>query len=57
MKELTPNEIRTRVAPVKGVCPRPLDDGGKNRERIYHIRGFNCVEIFIIFLKLFTKLN
>jgi hypothetical protein len=25
----TPNEIRTRVASVKGKCPRPLDDGGK----------------------------
>ena len=24
----TPNGIRTRVAAVKGRCPRPLDDGG-----------------------------
>ncbi len=28
MKDGTPNEIRTRVASVKGKCPRPLDDGG-----------------------------
>ncbi len=26
----TPNGIRTRVAAVKGRCPRPLDDGGQN---------------------------
>ena len=25
----TPNGIRTRVAAVKGRCPRPLDDGGR----------------------------
>ncbi len=25
----TPNGIRTRVAAVKGRCPRPLDDGSK----------------------------
>ena len=25
---VTPNGIRTRVAAVKGRCPRPLDDGG-----------------------------
>ncbi len=24
-----PNEIRTRVAAVKGRCPRPLDDGDR----------------------------
>ncbi len=29
-KNGTPNEIRTRVASVKGKCPRPLDDGGKS---------------------------
>src|SRR5580700_12067080 len=33
----TPNGIRTRVAAVKGRCPRPLDDGGRSgsRERRY----------------------
>ena len=26
----TPNGIRTRAATLKGWCPRPLDDGGRN---------------------------
>ena len=26
----TPNGIRTRAATLKGWCPRPLDDGGKD---------------------------
>ena len=31
MHELgTPNGIRTRAATLKGWCPRPLDDGGRN---------------------------
>lgn len=29
----TPNGIRTRVAAVKGRCPRPLDDGGLRGRR------------------------
>lgn len=28
----TPNGIRTRAATLKGWCPRPLDDGGKDFE-------------------------
>ena len=28
----TPNGIRTRAATLKGWCPRPLDDGGKDLE-------------------------
>ncbi|MEY3448266.1 MAG: hypothetical protein RLZZ14_790, partial [Actinomycetota bacterium] len=28
----TPNGIRTRAATLKGWCPRPLDDGGKDVE-------------------------
>ena len=28
----TPNGIRTRAATLKGWCPRPLDDGGKEFE-------------------------
>ena len=27
----TPKGIRIPVTSVKGKCPRPLDDGGKNR--------------------------
>src|SRR5699024_593597 len=30
----TPNGIRTRVAAVKGRCPRPLDDGSSSRRRL-----------------------
>ena len=30
----TPNGNRTRVAALKGRCPRPLDDGGRNRPRL-----------------------
>ena len=29
-----PNGIRTRVAGVKGQCPRPLDDGDCDQERL-----------------------
>lgn len=34
-----PDGIRTRVAGVKGQCPRPLDDGAKQDLPIYPLGG------------------
>ena len=34
-KECDPDGIRTRVAGVKGLCPRPLDDGAKQDSSVY----------------------
>ena len=32
-----PNGIRTRVTPVKGECPRPLDDRVKGVDTIHYL--------------------
>lgn len=43
-----PDEIRTRVAAVKGRCPRPLDDGDVVSFLIYSEKKVNKINIIKI---------
>ena len=59
----TPNRIRTGVASVKGMCPRPLDDGSLNlvppvwiEQTTYRLQG-DCSAAELQGLKLFGALG
>ena len=45
-KDGVPNGIRTRVAAVRGRCPRPLDDGDF-RQTDYKSKTIQLQELFV----------